>query len=298
MFVMDEIIHCQGRVLYKSEISHLQTIIVDHPDWSRHKITQHICRIWGWTTSTGQLKTFAARSLIDKLEQRGHLKLPPIRISKRRPQRSPFPKGFIVTASKSITTSLSYITPLSISIPQANSYEENCVGYYLNQYHYLGFNRTVGESLKFLIRDKFGRDLACLLFGSAAWKTAPRDKFIGWNIEGHKANISNITNNTRFLILPWVRVPHLASYVLSRILQRIKQDWIHKYGHPIHMVETFVECDRFKGACYKASNWFCVGRTKGRSRQDRYGSLVVPVKDIYLYPLTRNFRQVLCRGNL
>jgi hypothetical protein len=275
----------------------LQTIIDEHPDWSRHKITQHICRRWEWRTSTGQLKTFAARSLIDKLEQRSLLNLPPIRIANRRPQRPPFPQGFIAPANKPVTTSLPNLTPLSINIPPANSHEEHCVGYYLKQHHYLGFNRTVGENLKFLIRDKFGRDLACLLFGSAAWKTAPRDTFIGWTPEARKANINAITNNTRFLLLPWVRVPHLASHVLAGVLRRIKQDWLRKYGHPIHMVETFVERDRFKGTCYKASNWVCVGRTKGRSRQDRYSNLVVPVKDIYLYPLTPNFRHILCGGN-
>jgi hypothetical protein len=155
----------------------------------------------------------------------------------------------------------------------------------------------VGENLKFLIRDKYGRDLACLLFGSAAWKTAPRDNFIGWKPDVREANISAITNNTRFLLMPWIRVPHLASCVLASVLRRIKQDWMHKYGHPIQMVETFVERDRFKGTCYKASNWVCVGQTKGRSRQDRYNNLVVPVKDIYLYPLTQDFRQILCRGN-
>ncbi len=295
---MDEIIHCQGRVLHPSEIYCLQTIIDEYPDWSRHKITQYICRRWEWRTSTGQLKTFAARSLIDKLEQRGQLKLPPIRIAKRRPQRPPFPKGFIAPANKPIAASLNNLTPLTINIPQANSYEDDCVGYYLNQHHYLSFNRTVGESQKYLIRDKFGRDVACLLFGSSAWKTAPRDNFIGWNPEVRKANINAITNNTRFLLLPWVRVSHLASYVLASILRRIKQDWINKYAHPIHMVETFVQCDRFKGTCYKASNWRWVGQTKGRSRQDRYNNLIVPVKDIYLYPLTRNFRKILCRGNL
>jgi len=294
---MNEIIHCQGRTLNKSEIDCLQSIIDENPGWSRHKITQHICRSWGWHTPSGQLKTFAARSLIDKLEQRGQLKLPPICIAKRRPQRPPFPKKFIEPVNNPITTSLSNLTPLSINIPLTNSYEVDCVGYYLNPNHYLGFNRTVGENLKFLIRDKFGRDLACLLFGSAAWKTAPRDNLIGWTPEIRKSNISAITNNTRFLILPWIHVPHLASYILARVLRRIKQDWIGKYGHPIHMVETFVERDRFKGTCYKASNWLCAGKTKGRSRQDRYNNLVVPIKDIYLYPLTGKFQQILCRGN-
>ena len=290
-----EIIRCQGRVLHESEICDLQSTIDEHPDWSRHKLTQYICRSWEWCNSTGQLKTFAARSLIDKLEQRGKLKLPPIQIAKRRPQRPPFPRSFIPPANRPIAISLSKLTPLSINIPPANSYEEDCIGYYFNQHHYLGFNKTVGETLKFLIRDKFGRDLACLLFSSAAWKTAPRDDFIGWRSEIREANINAISNNTRFLLLPWVRVPHLASYVLARVLRRLKGDWIYKYGHPIHMVETFVECNRFKGTCYKASNWILVGQTKGRSRQDRYNNLVVPVKDIYLYPLTQNFRQILCR---
>ncbi|MEA2014633.1 MAG: DUF4338 domain-containing protein, partial [Thermodesulfobacteriota bacterium] len=256
-----------------------------------------ICRSWDWRTHTGQLKTFAARSMIDKLEQRGHLNLPPIRIACRRNYRPPFPKEFVAPRINHIEGELNYLTPLSIHIPMPKSNEDGCVGYYLSRYHYLGFNRTIGENLKFLIRDRSGRDIACLLFGSAAWKTAPRDTFIGWDSEIRKKNINFITNNTRFLVLPWVRVPHLASHILGKIMRRIQQDWTDKYAHPIHMVETFVERDRFKGTCYKAANWFCVGQTKGRSRQDRYNDLSVPVKDIYLYPLSRNFRQSLCRGN-
>ncbi|MBW1947757.1 MAG: DUF4338 domain-containing protein [Deltaproteobacteria bacterium] len=260
-------------------------------------MTKHICRSWDWRTHTGQLKTFAARSMIDKLERRGHLNLPPIRIACRRSYRPPFPKGFVAPKINHIEEDLNNLTPLSIHIPMPNSNEDGCVGYYLSRYHYLGFNRTIGENLKFLIRDRSGRDIACLLFGSAAWKTAPRDTFIGWNSEIRKKNINFITNNTRFLVLPWVRVPHLASHILGKTMRCIQQDWTDKYAHPIHMVETFVERDRFKGTCYKAANWFCVGQTKGRSRQDRYNDLSVPVKDIYLYPLSRNFRQSLCRGN-
>jgi hypothetical protein len=235
--------------------------------------------------------------MIDKLEQRGLLDLPPIRVSFRRKPRPPFPEGFAAPDLKPTNKPLETVTPLSIQIPTPNSYEEYCVGYYLNRYHYLGFNRTVGENIKYLVRDQFGQDLACLLFGSAAWKTAPRDSFIGWDRETRKSNINFLTNNTRFLILPKVRIPHLASHILGSIMRRIQQDWINKYAHPIHMVETFVECNLFKGTCYKAANWRCVGQTKGRSRQDNGRTqLSVPVKDILLYPLTKNFRQALCRS--
>ena len=292
---MSEAVTCQGRVIQQTELCWLRDVIQKHPCWSRHKITRHICSQWEWHTNSGQLKTFAARSMIDKLEQRGLLDLPPIRVSYRRNPRPPFPKGFTVPGLKQIEESLKELTPLSIHIPEPNSYEDNCVGYYLNRLHYLGFNKTVGENIKYLIRDRFGRDIACLLFGSAAWKTAPRDSFIGWDSETQKANINYITNNTRFLILPHVHVPHLASHILGHIMRRIQRDWINKYAHPIHMVETFVERDRFKGTCYKAANWLCVGQTKGRSRQDRYTKLSVPVKDILLYSLTKNFKQALCR---
>ena len=290
---MSEAVTCQGRVIQQTELCWLRNVIQEHPCWSRHKITKHICSQWEWRTHSGQLKTFAARSMIDKLEQRGLLKLPPIRVSYRRSPRPPFPVGFTAPKLKKIEKPLKDLTPLSICIPEPNSYEDYCVGYFLNRHHYLGFNQTVGENVKYLVRDQFGQNIACLLFGSAAWKTAVRDTFIGWNREKREQNINFITNNTRFLILPQVHVPHLASHILGCIMRRIQQDWICKYAHSIHLVETFVECDLFKGTCYKAANWLCVGQTKGRSRQDRYSKLSVPVKDVLLYPLTRNFRKAL-----
>ena len=294
---MNEAMTCQGRLLQPQDLCWLRNVVQDYPDWSRHKITKHICNHWEWHTHSGQPKTFAARSMIDKLEQQGFLDLPPIRTAFRRKPRPPFPIGFIPPDLNPIEKSLGRITPLSIQIPAQNSYEENCVGYYLNCYHYLGFNRTVGENIKYLVRDQSEQDIACLLFGSAAWKTAPRDNFIGWNRETRKANVNLITNNTRFLILPQVHVPHLASHILGAVMRRIQQDWITKYAHPIHLVETFVEQNLFKGTCYKAANWKCVGQTQGRSRQDgRKTQLSVPIKDILLYPLTTNFQQILCRS--
>ena len=150
--------------------------------------------------------------------------------------------------------------------------------------------------MKYLVFDKNDNPLACLLFGSAAWKCASRDEYIGWSSKVREANINLVTNNMRFLILPWVKVPHLASHILSQVARRITTDWEEKYGHPVYLLETFVEKERFRGTCYRAANWTRVGETTGRSRNDRYSTLKVPVKDIYLYPLRKRFREALCHG--
>ena len=165
---------------------------------------------------------------------------------------------------------------------------------YLTRNHYLGYNRTVGESMKYLIRDCADRLLACILLGSAAWKTAPHDTFIGWDRKVREKNLGYVTNNMRFLILPWVRVPLLASHILSRISRRISKDWMTRYGHPIYLLETFVDRSLFRGICYKAANWILVGQTKGRTRNDRNSTIKVSVKDIYVYPLDKDFRKELC----
>ena len=155
----------------------------------------------------------------------------------------------------------------------------------LAEFHYLGYRGTVGENLQYTVTDGHGRLLACLLFGAAAWKCRARDEFIGWTPEQRQRHLHLITNNTRFLILPFVRVPHLASWILGQVLRRLSADWEKKYGHAIVLVETFVERDRFAGTSYKASNWIRLGATTGRSRQDRHHTLQVPVKDVYVYPL-------------
>ena len=147
--------------------------------------------------------------------------------------------------------------------------------------------------MKSLVFDREQNPLACLLFGSTAWKGAPRDDFIGWDGKTRKANLKFLTNNMRLLILPWVVVPHLASHILGRVAKRISDDWMEEYGHPIYLLETFVERYRFQGICYRAANLICVGQTKERSHNDRYHSLEVAIKDVYLYPLIKRFREVL-----
>lgn len=291
---MSETTICQGREVSESDLRLLRHLIGEHPEWSRHRITQQLCRQWEWRTQTGRLKTFAARSFIDKLEARGLIALPPIRVECRRPHRRAYPEVTPPQATP-IAASFARIAPVSFILIRNGSYAHGCFGHYLSRYHYLGFKRTVGEHLEYLVRDRFGRDLACVLFGSAAWKSAPRDRWIGWSDAERRRNLNFMTNNTRFLILPRVRVAHLASHILGRVLRRLQGDWVRRYGHPVYLVETFVEKDRFNGTCYKAANWSLLGQTRGRSRQDRYNACAVPVKDILAYPLCKGFRQALAR---
>jgi hypothetical protein len=192
---------------------------------------------------------------------------------------------------------LAHILPLKIMEISANSQAAHRTLFeaLLRQHHYLSHRGAVGENLQYLVHDCLGRPVACVLLGAAAWQCADRDHHIGWNSSARTQRLHYIANNSRFLIPPWVRVPQLASHLLSRIAQRLSNDWQAKYGHPIYLLETFVECSRFAGTCYQAANWIRVGQTKGRSRQDRADGKhhQVPIKDIYLYPLHPRFRELL-----
>jgi len=195
-----------------------------------------------------------------------------------------------------IEESLSSLQPIGMETLATGHEQLPLFRYLLQCYHYLGHKTCVGENLKYLFRDRMGRPLGCLLFGSAAWKARSRDEFIGWDSAQRQRNLFLLTNNTRFLILPWVRVKHLASHLLALTLRRLSRDWVNKYAHPIELVETFVERERFRGTCYRAAGWIYVGATTGRSRNDTHQTLRVPVKDIYLYPLRPDFRERLCRA--
>ena len=236
-----------------------------------------------------KLKTMACRSLLLKLEQRGHITLPRRRTPGRGSRKVSIP--YVPHNTGPIACALSDLEPAQIQLVE----DAGLLGLFqclLARYHYLGFRSTVGENIKYMVFDRKQNPLACLLFGSAAWKYAARDEFIGWDAETRKANLKFLTNNMRFLILPWVRVPHLASHILGRVTRRINGDWMKKYGHPIYLLETFVERDCFQGICYQAANWIYVGQTKGRSRNG-HSDLKVPIKIIYLYPLTGRFRDIL-----
>lgn len=281
----------QARKITPEDIQFINKFIADNPSWHRTKISKEICKIWNWYTPYGQMKDMACRTMLLKLEKSGYVTLPPLkRIKTHSYRKKPIEPALHTTDP--VNAKLKQIIPLEIECVD-NSYSLHLFKTFLSLYHYLGFTKTVGENMKYLIYDKKRTPIACLLFGSAAWKTEPRDSFVGWEAQIRKKNLHLITNNHRFLILPWINVKFLASHILGKIVKRISGDWMRKYKHPIYMLETFVEKNRFRGTCYQASNWTHVGETKGRSRNDRYSNMKVPIKDIYLYPVSKNYKKEL-----
>ena len=290
---MSSTLTIQGRDLSTDDIEVIRKLIDDHPDWHRTRLSKHLCQLWNWRTETGLLKDMACRSMLRKLEQRQLLVLPPARTSGNRARRI----KDIEHDTASVQTSLKQLGPVEISMITGRGDTDDLFHCLMDRYHYLGCHGHVGEHIKYMAFGRDRRPLACLLFGSAAWKTAPRDRFIGWDVPTREANLNRMTNNTRFLILPWVQVKNLASLVLSACVRRLRRDWYQRYGHDLCLVETFVDRSRFVGTCYQAANWIRIGQTRGRSRQDRYKKLTVPVKDLYVYPLTKDFKKRLCCSN-
>jgi hypothetical protein len=290
---VDQSVIIQGRQIGGAELEQVRGLLAAHPDWSRYRLSRELCQVWNWRNHVGQIKDMAARSLLLKLAEQGWVALP----ARRRPSPNRMRHKQIRSLrhpTDPITGSLSELQPLQIQELSRQPEAGPVFDWLLHQYHYLGYTSTVGQNLKYLVRDRQGRDLACLLFGAAAWKTQGRDAFIGWTAAQRQAQLHQVANNSRFLILPWVRVAELASHILGRVARRIAADWQGRYGHRVALLETFVERGRFRGSCYRAANWICAGQTRGRTRQDRRHVLQAPVKDVLVYPLQADFRKVLC----
>jgi hypothetical protein len=282
----------QGRCLEAEDISWLKSLMESNPHWNRSKLSRHIARHWQWRNAAGQLKDIAARTLLRKLEERGLIVLPPRQRGAPHSRRAKRQIEPVLHATDGIEQALQEIGPVRLELV-ADGPSRDLFAHLLHAYHYLSYSRPVGQNLAFLIRDGKERPLGCLLFGAAAWKCAGRDGFIGWDGPSRARHLPQVANNTRFLILPWVRVAHLASHVLGLAARSVSALWEQKYGHPIHLLETFVERERFAGTAYVAANWIKVGETTGRSRNDRAHRLEVPVKNVFCYPLHRRFRSLL-----
>lgn len=283
----------QGRELRVEDIGLIQGILAEHRDWGRTRLSEELCRRWDWRNARGRIKDMAARALLLKLERAGHIRLP----KRRRKSTNGFRNRnlpLVAHATAPIRDALRHLRPLAVTLVAPDSEDLRLFNCLLFRYHYLGHRNTVGENIRYLVRDRAGRPVGCALFGSAAWKCAARDSWIGWDRGTRERNLGLLTNNTRFLVLPWVEVPHLASHILASLARRIRADWQSKYGHPIHALETFVDRDRFRGTCYQAANWVRLGATQGRTRNDRNRRLRASVKDVCLYPLIQDFRRELC----
>jgi hypothetical protein len=283
----------QGRTLTGDDLALVRSLISQHRDWHRTALSLHLCQLWDWRNGAGRLKDMAARTLLLKLQARGLIELPPPqrRTARPRAQAPPDWQPELLPVTP-IHSPLQSVQPLRLELAQ-DLQSRRHLAQLLAQYHYRGFNGAVGENLQYLARDQQGRELAVMVFGAAAWKVAARDEFIGWSVEQRRQRLGTIANQQRFLILPWVRVPHLASHLLALATRRLSADWQARYGHPVWLVETFVELDRFAGTAYKAASWLELGQTTGRTRQDRRRTIQSPRKSVWVRPLHRAFRQHL-----
>ena len=294
---MSEVEIVQGRQISGVEIAEIKALIEANPLWSRRRLSGVLAQRWQWYSASGQLKDMAARALLLKLHRRELIVLPERRRAPAR--RGPLlsPELFDAMVPEPIVADLSTLLPLKVHVVGPKHPDYHSFQRYLAQHHYLSYRGPVGENLGYLIRSCAGVDLACLLFGAAAWQCAARDRWIGWSAQQRAAGLPFIANNSRFLILPWVEVRHLASHILGQIARRIAADWQVRYHHRLYLLETFVQPDRFRGTAYQAANWVRVGQTTGRTRQNerqRDNQVHAPCKDIYLYPLTSDVSGQLC----
>ena len=283
----------QGRCITPATVARIRGLLAENPSWNRSRLSRELCEEWDWRNDKGRLKDMACRTLLLKLERRGEIRLPERQGASPNAHRNR-QIADVPHDSSPIESDLRRLQPLKLVPLEAADKEAPLFKSLLHRYHYLGHRNCVGENLKYMIRDQLGRLLACMLFGSAAWKAKSRDAFIGWDRQTRERNLPFLTNNTRFLILPWVRVQNLASHLLAQVCRELPGHWMEKYGHPIHLLETFVERDRFRGTCYRAAGWTHVGATAGRSRNDVHATMSVPVKDVFLYPLNADFKERLC----
>lgn len=285
----------QGRTLSGDDLAVVRALIAEHPDWHRTALSRHLCEFWNWRNGAGRLKDMAARTLLLKLQAKGLIELPPPRTRTGRPraQAPPsLPPEGLPWPPRSIASALEPLQPVSLELAHTSGSRRR-VRELLVQYHYRGFHGAVGENVQYLARDLRGRELAVMVFGAAAWKVAVRDRFIGWSVEQRQQQLGAIANQQRFLVLPWVRVRHLASHLLGLATRRLSADWQARYGHRVWLVETFVELDRFTGAAYRAAGWLELGVTTGRTRQDRHRTLQSPLKSVWVRPLHSAFRRHL-----
>jgi hypothetical protein len=291
---VESVLRLQGRLLGAAELQQLRQLLESHPLWSRYRLSRELCLLWDWRAPNGQFKDMAARALLLKLEQRAYLRLPAKRRASPNRMLHKQVRPVAHAPPQPIHDPLGQLRPLEILELSQRPDQLPLYEWLLHHYHYLSYASPVGLNLKYLVRDGQARPLACLLFGSAAWQCAPRDQFIGWTPASRHRHLQELTNNTRLLLLPWVQAPELASYVLSRVLRRLPQDWQRKYARPLELVETFVDTSRFTGACYHAANWVPLGQTTGRTRQDRDHRLRASPKQVWVYPLSPHFRHRLC----
>ncbi|MBK6787729.1 MAG: DUF4338 domain-containing protein [Betaproteobacteria bacterium] len=279
------------RVITDADLVFIRRLIAENPQCSRRRLSEKLCRAWNWVQPNGALRDMVCRGMMLMLHRQGLIELPPVRQVSR---------NFLVQRDKPAAVMVDQ-TPLSMSFAELGPLqirqvrrtpEEALFNSLLQQHHYLGYSQPVGEHLKYLVFAR-GRPIACMAWSSAPRHLGSRDRFIGWGAQARLNNIRLLAYNTRFLILPWVRVAHLASHILGCMARRLSADWQRLYAHPIYFVETFIDPQRFAGTCYRAANWAVMGQTTGRGKAAPTRAVNRSIKQVLGYPLVKDFRQRL-----
>ena len=287
----DVLLSFRGRQIRPAQVAFLREMIAQNPGLSRRRLSVKVCQAWNWVQPNGELRDMVCRGLLLALHRAGHIQLPAKRQS---PPNNAIAHRRVSPVesydSTPISGSLASLGPLEIRLVR-RSQGEGLFAHLLSRYHYLGYSRPVGEHLKYLVLAG-SRPLACVAWSSAPRQLNLRDRFVGAPKEAYRHNLHRIAYNTRYLILPWVRVPHLASHLLARLARRISADWQALYQHPIDLLESFVDTERFQGTCYRAANWTCVGRSAGRGTKSKSHDRT-SIKELWVYPLTGRLREKL-----
>ena len=291
---MDCILRFRGQNITGGQVEFINGLIAQHPQLSRRALSARLAQAWGWVQANGALRDMVCRSLMLQLHRAGLIQLPPVRWVNPNPlarRRQPAPLLDLPWERIQSTVKESGL----IEIRQVRrTPEEKLFGSLMEAHHYLSYTQPVGEHLKHLVYAG-GTPIACLAWSSAPRHLAPRDQFIGWTKEQRKAGIGGIAYNSRFLLLPWAKVPHLASHLLAGVASVVSADWQNLYHHPIYLLETFIDPERFRGSCYRAANWVYLGQSTGRGKADLTHRANRSLKELWVYPLSRDFRQRLCQ---
>lgn len=286
---MDIVLRYRGRDITAADVAAIRKLIEEHPQARRRALSIMLCEAWSWRQANGALRDAVCRGLLLALHRAGHITLPPPQNATWGRWQAPRRVEVLAVPREGSLGELG-----SIEIRQVRrTGDEATVDSLIAEHHYLGYARPVGEHLKYLVTAE-GWPLACFCYTSAPRHLGPRDRYIGWTAAARKANVRYVAYQSRFLILPWVRVPHLASHLLGRMARQLSDDWQEHYAHPIYLTETFVDPDRYRGTCYRAANWTYLGMTTGRGKDAPTKRPTRSLKQVYGYPLVKDFRQRLC----
>ncbi|MBF0199388.1 MAG: DUF4338 domain-containing protein [Planctomycetes bacterium] len=287
-----EILKFRGKTITAQDVIFINELIAKYPASSRRELSRLLCEAWGWRQANGHLRDMVCRTLMLQLHRAGHIILPPVRQHNLNPLANRKRPDKVIDFDETLLCcALKEVQPLNIQIVSGTKHEK-LFNSLIETYHYLGYSHPVGETMKHMVFHK-DRPIACVSWCSAALRLGLRDKHIGWSSDVRQKNLKYLACNTRYLIMPWVNIPHLASHLLGCLSRGLSDQWVQRHGHPLYYLETFVQPDLYKGTCYKAANWKPLGLTSGKGVKGKSSKKNVPVKELLVLPIDKRYKRKL-----